>query len=340
MRKVAAAIVAAAALTSCASGSASPAVTVATTPPGVASPSLHPPTATGSAPPSRPHVLARRVLQLPVGVSRAVAVALDGRVLVLGGLAPGDSSTSRIWSIDPTRGSVRRAGALAVAVHDASGATLSGHVFVFGGGAARTVATVQEWDGRRTRVVGSLPRPRSDSASATIGNTAYVVGGFDGTHMDRDVLGTTDGRHFRTVARLRIGVRYPAVVADGRNLLVVGGALATTEGTASGPVTDAVQRIDVTTGAVHVVGHLAQAMAHAVGCSVGGLAMVAGGRIAGSATRAVLDAASLSRVGLLPTSLSDGSCASIGTAAYLIGGESSGPAAPLATVIALTASTG
>lgn len=336
MRTVAAAIVAAAALTSCASGSAGSAVGAPTSSPQATSPSLHPPTAAGSSPRALPRVTARTLLHLPVGVSRAVAVMAGGRLVALGGLAPGDSSTSRIWSIDPTTRSVRRAGSLALAVHDASGATLDGHVFVFGGGAARTVATVQEWDGRRTAVVGSLPRPRSDSAAVTIGNTAYVVGGFDGTRMDRDVLATSDGRHFRPIARLRVGVRYAAVSAVGtRYLVVAGGALATTEGTAAGPVTDDVQLVDVVSGAVRVIAHLPRPLAHAVGCDVGSLPVLVGGRRSGRALRDVLMTPALRAVGTLPIALSDGACVSAGGTAYVVGGETAGPGAPVASVVAL-----
>jgi N-acetylneuraminic acid mutarotase len=277
------------------------------------------------------------VLHLPVGVSRAVAVMMSGRIVVLGGLAPGDSSTSRIWSVDLAGRRVTRAGSLSLAVHDASGAVLHGAAFVFGGGSATTVATVQEWDGRRTRVVGSLPAPRSDSAAAVIGGVAYIVGGFDGSRLVREVLATTDGRHFRTVARLRVGVRYPAVVADGRDLLVAGGALATTEGTAAGPVTAAVQQVDVATGIVSVVGRLDRPMAHGVGCVVGGRPLVVGGRSGGRPLDAIVEPRSRRRAGTLPVALSDGACASAGSVGYVVGGESSGPGAPLRSVIALTA---
>ena len=150
---------------------------------------------------------------------------------------------------------------------------LAGRAVVFGGGAATTVADVQAWDGRRTTTVGSLPQPRSDSAAASIGDTAYVVGGFTGQGMARDVVATTDGHTFRVVGRLRIGVRYPAVAAVGQYIYVVGGELATTEGTLAGGQTDAVQRIDPATGQVRVIGHLGHGLGHASAFAIGGRAL-------------------------------------------------------------------
>jgi len=278
-------------------------------------------------------------LHLPVGISRTVLVASGGRLLALGGLAAGDTTTARIWSIDPAAHSARQAGMLASAVHDASGAVLGGRAVVFGGGAATTVAVVQAWNGRRTATVGSLPQPRSDSASATVGTTAYVVGGFTGQAMARDVLATTDGHTFRVVARLRIGVRYPAVAAVGRFVYVVGGELATTEGTLAGGQTDAVQRIDTTTGEVRVIGHLGHGLGHATAFVLGGRLLVAGGRHGSAATADIIDVdvqtGSWHRVGRLPRAMSDAAAAVVGSVAWLVGGETSGPAAPVDTVLAV-----
>ena len=77
----------------------------------------------------------------------------------------------------------------------------------------------------------------------------YLVGGYDGTNATRDVLATTDGVRFRTIAQLPVGVRYPAVVALGENVYVFGGELNGTE-------SSAVQQIDVRTGTARVVAQL------------------------------------------------------------------------------------
>jgi len=303
------------------------------------SPSAHETTATAPSAHVTTPVAARlrvsTVLHLPVGVSRAVVVALGGRLLVLGGLAPGDSTTARVWSVEVSRRTTTSAGHLATAVHDASGAVLGGHVFVFGGGAATTVATVQEYSGGASHVVGALPQPRSDSSATVIGGTAYVVGGFDGRRMTRDVLATTDGMHFHAVAKLLVGVRYPAVVADGADLLVVGGALATTEGTVNGAQTTDIQQVDPRTGHVTVIGHVADPLAHAFGLTVDGVPCFAGGRVAGGAVRGIWALPHLRLLGRLPQAVSDAAAAVIGATTYVIGGEAAGPGEPVSSVVAL-----
>lgn len=278
-------------------------------------------------------------MHLPVGVSRTVLLASGGHLLVLGGLAAGDTTTARIWSIDTGHAEAKEIGALAAAVHDASGALLAGRDIVFGGGAATTVADVQAWNGRGTTRVGSLPQPRSDSAAATIGDTAYVVGGFTGRGMARDVLATSDGHSFRVIGRLRVGVRYPAVAAVGRYVYVVGGELATTEGTLAGGQTDAVQRIDPSNGVVRVIGHLGNGLGHATAFALGGRLFVAGGRHGATATADVIEVSvqngASRRVGRLPRAMSDSAVVVVGTTAWLVGGETSGPSAPVSTVLAV-----
>ena len=277
-------------------------------------------------------------MHLPTGVSRTVAVADGQRVLVLGGLAPGDSTTGRVWSVDLANRSSRTVGSLATAVHDASGALVSGQPFVFGGGAATGVSAVQQWGSTSSHQVASLPEPRSDSSCASLGGTAYVAGGFDGHRLLTDVLATTDGRHFRVVAHLRQGVRYAAVAAVDHWLLVIGGALATTEGTATGAQTALIQRVDVRTGRVDVVGHLPRPIAHATAVTLGGLVLVVGGRHGTAATHDIawVSPTGVSRVvGALPRALSDAAVTVVGNTAYVIGGETSGPGAPADTVTTL-----
>lgn len=284
-------------------------------------------------------LVATTALHLPVGVSRTVVVARNGSLLALGGLAPGDSTTARIWLIDPQHRTARAVGTLGQRVHDASGALLGNRAVVFGGGSATTLSVVQAWDGARASVIGHLPQPRSDSAAAVIGSTAYVVGGFSGQGMTRDVLATSDGRSFRVVARLPIGVRYPAVAAVGGAVYVVGGELATTEGTLAGGQTDAVQRVDVATGQVRVIGHLGRGLGHSTAFSLGGRLFVAGGRHGATATSAIeevdLHSGRAHLVGRLPHALSDAGAAVIGGSAWLVGGETVGPTAPTDAVVVI-----
>lgn len=279
--------------------------------------------------------------ELPHGLSRTVAVADNGAVLLLGGLVAGDTTTSVVLRFDPSSGATATAGRLAEAVHDASGALLDGRPVVFGGGAATSVSAVQAWRAGTGDVVGRLSRGRSDSAAALVGSTAYVAGGFDGTAMVRAIEATSDGVHVRVAGTLALGVRYPAVAAAGGFVWIVGGQLATTESTRSGGQTDDIQRFDPQTGRTAVFGHLPAPLGHATAFTLGGAVYIAGGRSGSQAVRTVwrLDPATghVTKVGSLPVAASDMAAAVIGGTAWLFGGETTGPTAPARTILAIRA---
>ena len=179
--------------------------------------------------------------QLPAGVSREVVLPDPGGLLIAGGLTTSGASTGAVMSLDPVTGATRQAGRLAQATHDAAGLVLSGRVFVLGGGTAASVPTIQALvPGTQGAVTGALSRARSDSSGVAAGPNGYLVGGYDGTRLDPQVLGTADGRHFRVAARLPVPVRYAATAAAGGLIWVFGGQ------TAAGP-TDVIQRVDPAT---------------------------------------------------------------------------------------------
>jgi N-acetylneuraminic acid mutarotase len=339
----AAVLVAAALVTSACGGNDRPASATAPTASGSHSSGSHSSGArasgTGTSTQAAHSLTASTRLRLPVGVSREVVAVVGSDVVVLGGLAPGDTTTARTWRIDTRTAQVRRGASLARAVHDASGAVLGSRAFVFGGGAAATVADVQQWSTAGSGVSGSLPGPRSDSAAVVVNGTAYVVGGFSGSGMTKDVVATTDGRTFRVVGRLRVGVRYPAVAAVAGQVYVVGGALATTEGTAAGAQTAAVQRFDPRSGKVTVVATLPAPLAHAMAFGIGDALYVAGGRRGATAVRAIdeidLRTGRTTVVGRLPQAVSDAGVAVVGDGVWLVGGETSGPGAPTSAVVAV-----
>ncbi len=219
--------------------------------------------------------------QLAQPLSREVAVpgTGPGSVVVIGGLSSGSQTTAAVQSIQVPAGTPAPAGALSTATHDAAAAVVGGRVLVFGGGALTTVATVQAYplgtagDRASATVVGQLPQPRSDATAVTVGATAYVVGGYDGTRADSQVLATTNGSTFRTVGTLSVPVRYPAVAALGRMIYVFGGERV---GTVAGAVDD-IQRIDTQTGQISVIGHLPQAVSGASAVPLQGVVYVAGG---------------------------------------------------------------
>ena len=219
--------------------------------------------------------------RLPAPVSREVVVpGQHGKLIVLGGLTPGGGSATGVYSVRTTTGTARRIGALGVAVHDAAGAVTGGRALVFGGGSAASIATVQGFTlpggtGGAPAGPAPLPKARSDLAAVTVGATTYLLGGYDGTRPDASVLATTGGRAFRTVATLRVPVRYPAVAALGGKIFVFGGE-AVTGRHAGAPVT-AIQAVDPAHHTCTVVGQLPVPLAGAAAATLGGEVFVAGG---------------------------------------------------------------
>jgi N-acetylneuraminic acid mutarotase len=283
--------------------------------------------------------------QLPFTVSREVVVPAGRDVLILGGLNAQSASTETATMLDPVTGATRADGHLASPVHDAAGAVLGGRSYVFGGGSASTVRTVQAITaGGAASAAGQLPGPRSDVSAVTAGSTAYLVGGYDGTSYDPGVLATTDGTHFRTVARLSIPVRYAAVAAAGTDIWVFGGE------TRSGP-TSAIQQIDLTTGKTAVVGNLPSPVEGASAVNLGGRVFVAGGQTAGSpgdsggaggpgrraTSRSVWSfdpvRGAVTSAGQLPVPAAYAGVAVAGGTAYLVGGSNGQRDVPTVTTL-------
>jgi N-acetylneuraminic acid mutarotase len=170
-----------------------------------------------------------------------------------------------------------------------------------------------------------------------VAGTAYLAGGFDGSRLDRSVIATSDGRTLHVAGHLVHGIRYPAVTAYRGSVFVIGGELATTEGTSSGPESDLIQRFDPRTGRTTVVGRLPVALGHAMAFTLGGDLFVAGGRHAGVASSRIwrIDPVTGKSIpaGRLPRPMSDAGVAEVAGRVWLVGGETSGPLAPLRTVL-------
>jgi outer membrane protein assembly factor BamB len=221
---------------------------------------------------------------LGVPVSREVAVAAPGnRLIVMGGLTAGGASVNGIYAFRTGTGKAQYLGALRTPGHDAAGAVVGGKALIFGGGSAAGTAAVQALalPGRRggapaAAAVGSLPAPRSDAAAVTIGRTAYLAGGYDGSRPDAAVLATTNGHTFTTVARLPVPVRYPAVAALGGQILVFGGQAVT--GAHAGAPTDVIQAVNPARHSAAVIGHLPEPLTGAMAVTVRGELFVAGGQ--------------------------------------------------------------
>jgi hypothetical protein len=168
-------------------------------------------------------------------------------------------------------------------------------------------------------VAAHLPTPLSDLVAARIRGTVYLVGGYDGTSPQSSVYATESGTSFRRVARLPIGLRYPAVGTSGGDLVVAGGR------TRFG-VSPAVYIVDPRKGTTSRIGSLPDGVSEASAISgSNGRVYILGGRdAAGNAVTdmTVIDASLRSITPLAPlhTSVSDAAVAHIGRDWYLIGG--------------------
>ena len=217
-----------------------------------------------------PAVHVARVGSLPQPISKLSAVALPGgRVLVLGGLV-GGSSTSQVLFGSPAH--LRPVTALPVPTHDAAAALVGGRVYLFGGGeAVSTDAVVRVDPGWRTVVrAGSLGEPLSDLGAATVGGSTYLVGGYTGSRYATAVLRFRPGTQPQLVTRLPVGLRYAGVAALGSNIYVAGG-LATTG------ATNAVYAVDPVARTVRQVATLPRPVDHAALAPLGSRLLLVGG---------------------------------------------------------------
>lgn len=287
-------------------------------------------TVTATASPVGPVAVAVVDPALPQPISRAVAVPAGDGVELIGGRTTAKVSTDELVQWTP-QGQSTVTGHLARRVHDASVTILGGHPFVFGGGDGGSVADVQEVGAGRTTMAGMLPTGRSDLSAATVGDTAYVVGGFDDTAGQRDVLATADGKTFTTVAALPGTVRYGGVVTVGKRILIFGGE-------DGGRSSDAVLAFDPAKATVEQIANLPVRLSHASAFVMDGHVYVAGGETDGvrHADIYAFDVASgrFEVVGQLPEVRSDAAVAVVGRTAYLLGGET--PTA-VDTVVAVSA---
>jgi outer membrane protein assembly factor BamB len=272
--------------------------------------SLHPPPATAarasssaSAAPRSKALTIARVGSLPAATSRLAAAVLgSGRIVAVGGLVGGGSST-QILAGPPDR--LRRIGSLPRATHDAAAATVHGAVYVFGGGETTSVPTVVRVDPTtgRARTMHPLDEPLSDLGAAAVHGRTYLVGGYTGSRFASAILRLGQNDATRTAARLPTGLRYAGVAALGKSIYVAGGL------TASGP-SAAVYRFDTGSGRLALVATLPRPIAHAPLVAARGALWLIGGQ----SSRAVLRIDPRGRVtaaGRLPEPLANAAAVSL-----------------------------
>jgi hypothetical protein len=269
---------------------------------------------------------------LSAPIERTVAAAWRRKILIAGGLDASGQSVAGVFSFDPSTGALHSIGALPQPVHDAAGAMIGGRLYVFGGGAASSSDAVQTFDpaGRRGSIAARLPRPLSDVVSAQINGVTYLVGGFDGNVPRTEILATGDGRHFTLAGRLPVGLRYPAVVADGGKLLVAGGQ-------AAGGLSSAVYAFDTAAGTTALLARLPAPVAAAAAVVRGNTLYVIGGSDAAGTPTGAISAVDLTRHRAAATTRTiaaraNAAGAQLGASTFLIGGRGT---RALASVLAI-----
>ncbi len=301
------------------------------TPPGSTAPptSAVPATTDGSPPTTAagPGVTAQAArFSLDAPMSRLVAVPRGDTLLVFSGLTAGKASMNRVFTLDPRTGTTTATGKLPQAVHDAAGTALGDRVLLIGGGEQNVAyPDVVDVAASPPTKIGRIDVGRSDNSAVTVGDTAYVLGGYDERSIVAPVLASGDGVSWRKVVDLPTPVRYGAVAADGPTIYVFGGV------TDKAQTTD-IQAIDTTDGSARKVGTLPVPLGHAAAVNLGGSIYVLGGRTgAGTSTATTTTSATIYRfdpatasvteVGKLPKPVADFGVAVLGDTAYVLGGE-------------------
>ena len=157
-------------------------------------------------------------------------------------------------------------------------------------------------------------------AAATVGRSAYIVGGYTEVVPLATIVAFTPGGGTRVAGTLPRPLRYAAVAAVGAHVLVAGG----TSGEAA---QRAILSFDPATGTVRQIGTLPFALTHAAGAPLDGRFLVFGGRGGQRSSQReeilAIDPATgaASYAGSLPQPLSDMGAASLGGEVVLVGGR-------------------
>lgn len=285
--------------------------------------------------PSHPTISVLRAAQsssLPAARSGIAATATGNGVAVLGGLDAATVSTTSVFRIANT-GAVTTTATLPTPVHDAAAAVVSGRLLLFGGGPSEGSNRIVEVAPGPPHLIGTLPQALSDLVAVSIGGTAYVLGGWNGSAPNREIYAVRPGGTVSTLGHLPVGLRYPAAAALGGRVIVAGGE------TASGTSTRAAWSLDPVTGQLARLPDLPFPTDHAAAAALGGRSYLIGGLRAGRLTDAILSWApgesSWANAGRLPAAISDLAAVPFAGGIEVIGGR--GSAGAVATVTLMRA---
>ena len=137
---------------------------------------------------------------------------------------------------------------------------------MLGGGSS----TIYELTNASFAIVGNLPTVTADAAVASVGDTAYVIGGYTGASELNTIVAFTPGAAARTVATLPVTLRYPAAAELGGDIYIAGGSTA-------GVPSDTVYRFDPTSNLVTSFTTLPHARAREAAAALDGSLYVIGG---------------------------------------------------------------
>jgi non-specific serine/threonine protein kinase len=127
---------------------------------------------------------------MPEARSEVAAVALGGRILVVGGYR-GDGTTSpRVDAYVAAKDVWQRLPDLPMAVNHAMAATDGKRLFVLGGYSEgrRRLTTAFVLAGKRWQRLPAMPEPRAAAGAAVVGNLLFVVGGVAETSLAKRML--------------------------------------------------------------------------------------------------------------------------------------------------------
>ncbi|MDX6600118.1 MAG: hypothetical protein QOE87_4005 [Gaiellales bacterium] len=263
----------------------------------------------------------QRIGTLPAPLEDPGAAVVGSSVVLAGGLTAQDTSTGDVIVVHG--GTARRGRSLPSRQHDAPAAALGNSVYVFGGGdGIRQLDHVLRIDltSGQVSAAGRLPAASSDASAAVVGSTAYIVGGYTGAHWLDTVVAFRPGGGTRVVGHLPVGIRYAAVTAVGKSLVIAGGSLP--DGTAS----RAVYAFDTGRGVARRIASLPRGTTHAGAATLGDTAYIIGGRgtAVGSVSAAVVavrpSSGRVSSAGHLRTARSDLAAVAVGRRIVIAGG--------------------
>lgn len=173
----------------------------------------------------------RRIVgHLPIALSDVAATTIGDTAYVIGGY-DGSGAVSTITAWKPG-GSAKTVGHLPAAIRYAAVTALGGRIVMaggtVGGAASRAILTFDPATGKVSRV-GTLARPVTHAAAATLGSTAYVIGGRGSALNAQDdrisaiTLDAAGAAKARKAGRIKTALSDLQAVTLGPRIVVIGG---------------------------------------------------------------------------------------------------------------------